>query len=504
MQTLTQPLFGLPTKILQLGLLFAALVMAVPVVCFRPGMVPLVFELCLFLALVVFSQLRLANLVIAYVVADHLCQFFKRFIFTLGPQSQMVYYGFQLLPTMLLLVAGTIAVYILLKRRTPPSAFLMIGYVATTILVSLINIRRVPLQSLLGGMEAQIVPVVALLVGVLVPLSFLSRVSKLFILLIWISVPLGVYQLIYGPTYIDRAWAEATHVFSIEAWKLYQSMYFYDAFRPYAYYADHTTWGYFLAMAMLVVIATTKARLLPKAALYLTLPVGMIGLIACETRTPLVALLGACAVYWLINKRVLRRPMLLVLGVLVAFGLVVTVGDYATHHMSFGGTGNAIVNRFATVGTLEARTSAWRLFVRNLPKHWLIGTGYGFGSDDPSTSMGEEIYSHNMFVDILVVTGLPGLIIFLGFFYLWIKEVFWVARMSSGPVTGLALWMIAMAIGMLITGNIQGPLFMTPCFCFFLGMMSGEWLRLQKAQSLTIQMLQPQQRRAPVFQTVGI
>ena len=456
-------------------------------VCFRAGMVPLIFELSLLTILIAASKLKTANLVIAYIIADHLCQFLKRLIFVVGPQTKMVYYGFQLLPTLLLMIAGMSALTIVVRKKLPLSAKIFIGYMATSVVASILNVRAVPLTAWLSGLGDGLIPFGSILIGIALPLTIFRRLSRLFIFFIVVSVIYGMFQFLTGPTLIDRAWATATHDYSIEGFKVYDRIYGKGTdFRPFSYYADHTTWGLFMALACIVLIASVSLDMLPKKALYFVIPFGLAGLVICETRTPWLGFLGALGVYWLIKKRGFRRPMLLILGVIASFGIVVSLGTYMTQHFYFG-FANSILNRYATVGTMEARTSAWRLFVRNLPAHWLIGTGFGFASSDPNVSMAEEIYSHNMFVSILVVSGLPGLILFLAFFYQWIKEAFWVVRMSSLPIARATLWIIGLTVGMLLTGNVQGPLFMSNYLCLLLGIFSGEWIRLQAEQSTVLQ-----------------
>ena len=67
--------------------------------------------------------------------------------------------------------------------------------------------------------------------------------------------------------------------------------------------------------------------MLPKKWLYVVIPVALLGLVVCQTRTAWLGLLGSVIVHRLITTRLLRRPMLLIFGVLSSFAVVVTVGD---------------------------------------------------------------------------------------------------------------------------------------------------------------------------------
>ncbi len=477
----TFSLSTIPVKLLAVILIALTGYVTVEVVCFREGMIPLLFELCLFGVLIGFAQLKLANLVLAFVLSDHLCQFLKRMIFAIGPQSRMVYYGFQLMPAVILFIAGITALYTISKQKIPPSTKVLMGYIMVSILVSFLNVRAMSLQAGVAGVVGLMITLFALLAGMALPLTIFKRFSKLLVTLIVVSVVYGFYQFYFGPTIFDRAWADACKDFSIEAFKVYNAIYYTGSeFRPYSYYNDHTTWGFFLCTSAIALLAMTSIKAIPRKVVYFAVPVAMFGMVLCETRVPWLGFLGALVTYRFITTRALRRPMLLILGVISFFGVVVGFGEFALQHFSFAGSSHLLVNRFTTVGTLEARTSAWRLFVRNIPSHWLLGTGFGYASSDPSVSLAEEVYSHNVFVELLVLTGLPGLFLFLAFFYTWMKEAFWVAQVSTGAVAKLTLWIIALVTGMMLTGSIQGSLFMTTYLCLFMGIVSGEWARLQK------------------------
>ena len=312
------------------------------------------------------------------------------------------------------------------------------------------------------------------------PLTIFSKIGRVFSALVLISVTYGLYQFAVGPTIIDQAWAEAMHDYSIEAGKVFGAMTVSGSeFRAYSYYADHTTWGLFLALAAIGILICATLGMIPKKWPYVVIPVAIVGLVICQTRTAWLAFLGTLVVYRLITTRLLRRPMLLIIGVLSSFAVVVTAGEYVTQHYNFGGFSSALLNRYATVGTMEARTSAWKLFARNIPAHWLVGTGFGFGNTNSNISLSDEVFSHNMYVELLVTTGLPGLILFLGFFYYWIKEAFWVARFGDKAVSRAALWTISLAVGMLLTGSVQGMNFMSIYLCLMLGIISGEWRRMK-------------------------
>lgn len=477
---LTDDLQRFSWKVLQPILIIGFAAFTALVISVKAELAVLLFEGSLLLLTMALAKADECNLVIAFILTDHICQFFKRFIYLWGPQSHPLYYALQLLPDVFIATAMLLIFRKTTRTRISGSSKMLLGFFGVSLLTSAINAKATTLQAGLGGFHQGFMLLSALFVGMMLPLTFLSRLSRVFTALIFISVPYGLYQFFFGPTAMDRAWAEALHESSIEAGKVWESMTISGAeFRVYSYYADHTTWGLFLALALVAIIMASTLGMFPRKRLWIVIPVALVGLVVCQTRTPWLAFLGSLIVYRLITTRLLRRPMLLILGVLSSFAVVVTAGDYVARNVSVGVFSNSLLSRYATVGTITARTSAWKLFARNLPVHWLLGTGFGYGTTDRNVSLGEEVYSHNMYVELLVTTGLPGLLLFLGFFYRWITEAFWIARVGSRDVSRAALWSISLAVGMLLTGSVQGTNFMNIYLCLMLGITSGEWRRLK-------------------------
>jgi hypothetical protein len=485
-------------RILQPIVIVALAAMTGFIISVKTEMATMLFEVSLLVIVMVFAKAETGNLVVAFIITDHLCQFFKRFIFLWGPQSHPLYYAVQILPNAFIALALLLVFRKITSTRVAGSSKLLFSYVGISLLVAALNLRSLSIEAGLGGFYQGFMLLCALFVGTQLPLSIFSKIARVLSVLILVSVPYGVYQFFVGPTAIDRAWAEAMHSFSIEAGKVYEAMTVSGTeFRAYSYYADHTTWGLFLALSVTAILIASALGMFPKKWLYVVIPVALLGLVVCQTRTAWLGLLGSVIVHRLITTRLLRRPMLLILGVLSSFAVVVTVGDYVTHHVSVGVFSSALANRYATVGTMSARTSAWKLFARNLPAHWLLGTGFGYGTSNPNVSMSDEIYSHNMYVELLVTMGLPGLLLFLGFFYSWIKEAFWVAQVGTRNVSRAALWSISLVVGMLLTGSVQGTNFMNLYLCLMMGITSGEWLRLKAAAPISIPV--PVRRREFAF-----
>ena len=284
------------------GAVFTGLVISV-----RTELATLLFEIALFLLVLVISRAAIANLVIAFIVTDHLCQFLKRFIFLWGAQSHPLYYALQVLPDLFIATAALLIFRDLSKTRVTRSSKFLMFFAAVAILVSVLNIRVVPLQSGLAGLNQALLTLFALFIGMTLPLSIYTKIGRVFSALVLISVPYGLYQFAVGPTIIDRTWAVAMHEYSIEAAKVFGVMTVSGTeFRAYSYYADHTTWGLFLALAAIGVLISVTLGMMQKKWLYFVMPFALLGLIVCQTRTAWLAFLGTLVVYRIITTRLLR------------------------------------------------------------------------------------------------------------------------------------------------------------------------------------------------------
>jgi hypothetical protein len=456
-------------------------------VCFSIQIIPLALAVAIFVLLLALSRLRTTNLLIAYIVADHLCQFFKRAIFLLGPQPRLVYYLFQLLPTLILCLAVVSSVYSLRKTRFPMSARLLALFIAICLAQTFFSPNGNDLLTRFAGTNQDIIPLFAAFAAMAVPPSDWRRAAKLFLVLIIVSSLYGVVQLVHGPTVIDRAWALETGDYSIEASKVFG--YITGArsdFRAYSYYADPSTWGFFLVLGMIFITVARQRSPLPGIWLKVAVVFGLVGMVAAQTRTVWVALFGALLVHWILGSRALRHPIVVITGVLIAFGLVLSVGQYALVHWVPKVTNNAILNRYMTVGTISARTSALEIFIRVLPRYLVVGDGYGTNGTSLETTsensdLNSDYYSHNAIDGLLLSVGLPGLLAFGAFLYRWLWESLRIVSLRRLDIAKSQRWIVSACVGMLFTGSLTGPLFLNSSyFMIFVGLSMGEAIRLRQ------------------------
>ena len=173
------------------------------IISVKTEMATMLFEVSLLVIVMVFAKAETGNLVVAFIITDHLCQFFKRFIFQRGPQSHPLYYAVQ--RTASRMPSSPLRYFSLFRKiastRVAGSSKLLFSYVGISLLVAALNIRSLSIEAGLGGFYQGFMLLCALFVGTQLPLSIFSKIARVLSVLILVSVPYGVYQFFVG---LDR------------------------------------------------------------------------------------------------------------------------------------------------------------------------------------------------------------------------------------------------------------------------------------------------------------
>ena len=142
---------------------------------------------------------------------------------------------------------------------------------------------------------------------------------------------------------------------------------------------------------------------------------------------------------------------------------------------------SSVLSRYATVGTIEARTSAWAALKEAVAASPAWGQGFGVMLDANRSPEASRTYrsltSHNFLVELVFDVGVPGALLFLLFFWQLLREGFSALRRAAAPELRLHLrWLIAYAAGCMVTGYLNGPSFMTSEWFLILGALAGyQW-----------------------------
>jgi O-antigen ligase len=474
--------------------IWTAAVLAIPLVCataaFPEFQAACVASLIL-PALLALSGFRLDGLVIAFLVCESLVHLLKRAIFLFGPQPQAVYFGIQVFPTVILAVLVAIAFRLRRQVRVPSSGRLLAAFFALGVVETLMSLTSLPWVAVLATIQQQLFPILMFFVGLLVTLGNFPRIGRTMAWLAAISVIYGLIQLAGGPTALDRAWASQTYSYSIQGGKVFA--YLEGAspvLRAFSYYADPLTWGLFLTACFLGAAVSRALGKISKVCWIAVVLLVLAGLFCSLTRTSWAGFAVMAGVYLALRWRCFRRPWLAFCLVAGAFWGVVGGGEFLYQEVFLARRlpvlGNAIADRYLTVGTVEARISAFKDLKDAALQASLIGRGFGLTST-ASKSLGAAettgpTFSHNMLVELLANTGWLGIVLFVCFYVQWLREAFALLRSEGRAARRAYRWIIGFSVGSLITGYLNGLSFMTYEFFLLLGFASGQAAEMRRAR----------------------
>ncbi len=429
------------------------------------------------------SRLKIVGLVAAFVVSQNLTHFVKRAVFLLGPQPQAVYFGIQLFPLAILVLLCATAFRGLRRTGLSWSGRLLLAYITLAVATTVFMAEELSWSVVLAAIHQQLLPFCLFFVGLSLRLDQFAKIGRCLALLAAISVAYGLLQLVSGPTPVDRAWAAETYRYSIQGAKVFAYLEgVSQEFRAFSYYADPLTWGLFLVAALLGASVSRATGRMGRLALWSVVLSVLVGLFLSLTRTSWVGLLATLGTCWLLKGRFLHRSWLVFGMVVAAFGLVVVGGEYLYRELFLGrrlpALENTIAARYITVGTIEARISAFEALGGAAKTAPLVGRGYGLlhlASRSPATGALGIPSSHNFLVELVLAVGVPGCLLFLWFYFQLLREGFAALRnvLDGGEARALR-WMIAFSIGSVITGYLNGPTFMTYEFFLVAGVLAGQ------------------------------
>jgi O-antigen ligase len=444
---------------------------------------PIGLSLILLPIFVAFSRFQLFGLAVAFLISDHLVHFLKRAIFLLGPQPQSVYFGIQLLPSLIFMMLCVAAVRQRRRVALPGSAKLLCTFLVIAVATTLYSISHLPLWVVLAAIHQQLLPFLMFFVGLSLTLGQFARIGRVIAVLAAISVLYALLQLASGPTIIDRVWASETYSYSIHGRKVFTYLTGTSPeFRAFSYYADPLTWGLFLVVAFLGATVAREMKEMSRSSCLIVGILGLVGLFFSLTRTSWAGLLVAVGAYFVLRNHFVRRPWLVFCAVAATFAMAVIGGSFLYRELFLARrlpiAENRIAARYLTVGTLEARISAWETLKDTAVRAPFVGRGYGVLHYASRSTEAAQLYrppfSHNFLVELVFNVGLPGALLFLAFFLQWLREGFYALRNTHDQTRQrVLLWMIAFTVGFVITGYLNGPAFMTYEFFLVMGVLSG-------------------------------
>ena len=437
----------------------------------------LVFVAALFLLYA--TRLRHENLLVAFVWITGLVHFFKRAIFLLGPQSNGAYYAVLSVPVLMECLLLILALHRIRARRPTASTLLLGAFFVWALLPTLMPFSDTPLETRLLAVVGRFLPMALFVVGLTVPLgsALFRRVARALLYAAALSVAYGLMIHLFGPTPVERVWAEQREPYSYPARHLLSFLYGTGGtgvWRSFSYLADYGTWGFFLTAAFVACMADWSAKDRPvrwPAKLGLAVMI-LTGLFLTFTRTPFLGFLAILGCFALLGLRAARRPWVL-FGIFIAgFFLVEILGTYvySRYYTGFPSdrSDDPIARRYLSVGTIQARLGAGDAVIQGLRAHPVVGIGYAVNRElwNDRLLLASDPTHHNFVAQTVLLTGGIGLLLFLGFLFAILREGLQTLKQSGN--SGSARWLVALVTGSVATGYVSGSGFMASPFFFLL------------------------------------
>ena len=445
------------------------------------------------------GRFDLGSLLLGFLVADNLSPFAKRLIFVFGDQPQYVYYAIQALPSIFLILCCALAWKPLLRKKMPVCGWIFAVFLLLSAAVTVVSPVHVAWSVRLAAFQQLLLPMTAFFVGMAVDWSAIPRFGRLFGLLAVVSVAYGLLQFLLGPTLIDHRWAEATYAYSIQGRNVYRHLFGGQGIRVYSYYSDHLTWGLLLLASLTMSRVAYAYRRLKTGQWRVIVTAVLLGAFLTLTRTVWLGLLSTLAITMLLRLKHFRKKWLVWAICVAGFPLGTWFAQtvYDNYFRVLPVLNSPILQRYLTVGTLEARTRGLDLLPAVLGQHALLGRGYGnadgFTRLSETVASGQTNSAHNFVVELAFQGGVVGVSLFFLFFLFWLSQAFEVYRVTpDGPLRTALRWLIGMVIGYLLTGYANGSTFMTTYYFLAMGAVAGlpaikstvwRWQSLELSQS---------------------
>jgi hypothetical protein len=306
--------------------------------------------------------------------------------------------------------------------------------------------------------------------------------------LVWwgvLSALYGCWQLIFGPTIVELNWAESAGELSIGASHLANflgvEMLGISVWRITGMQPDAFTFAMYSMTACSAAFLLKNSGKMETSKFLLIGTVLLIGITFSLVRTVWISFLTAVA-FTLFGRRhpVLLRPSVLFVSMIALFfiGDMMAIFLYNYSFGTYSVSANPLIVRALSTGTLEARMGSVGTFLSILPERAFYGLGYASnswiaGKFGFAVDLRSMVNNHNVFVELMLYVGLPGLLLFLYILYEISKLIAqslkedYRATHNSGSVISAYL------IGMLATGLGNGGVFLNYYFFFFAGALAG-------------------------------
>ena len=207
--------------------------------------------------------------------------------------------------------------------------------------------------------------------------------------------------------------------------------------------------------------------------------ISVLGVFFSGTRVNIIALIIATLFFlWLSKpeKQKISGKLLIILTVAL-FVIIVILFNFSY----VGGIFSSILKMTDDARFLN-RFDGYRRMLEAFVKNPIIGYGMGSAGDTLGNIYNWEFHvtSHNMFLKVLTETGLIGIIIYIGFFFMWFKRAFNLVKQDGNNyIKNFSVLVISIVIILLVNGLTGSAIEAYPInlyVWFFMGALIKIWL----------------------------
>jgi len=206
--------------------------------------------------------------------------------------------------------------------------------------------------------------------------------------------------------------------------------------------------------------------------------ISIFGVFFSGTRVNAIALIITIIFYFWISKprkQIITRKLLVILT--IAFVTVIIILFNFSFVVSIF---NSILNVTDDTRFLN-RFSGYKKIFEAFLKKPIIGYGMGSAGDTLERNYNWEFYvtSHNMFLKILIETGLFGIIIYIIFFFMWFKRAYNLLKYKNNWIRNFSALVVSIVVVLIINGLTSSAVEAYPInlyIWFFMGMLIKVWI----------------------------
>jgi O-antigen ligase len=314
-------------------------------------------------------------------------------------------------------------------------------------ILQIFNPRQGSILVGIGGAKFFIIPFLWFYFGLFLDEKFIKRMFNVVVLIAVIAALYGMKQIFFGFTQFEKYWID---------WGGYSALHLFQTIRCFSTFSSAGEYAHYLTIAGIICFALLLKYKF-KALSFVMLTIISVALFIAAVRTAIFAFVFSSIVLIGFFVKDSKKGIVLVLIVLIFAGVFISrVGitpevdensaiSASVHHTLKGITNPSQEHSF------RMRMNIW--FVK-VPRRFIANPfGYGLGSRTLAAWKFGSPYmaTENIVLDLILSTGIAGLIAFLLLFIAILKKVFFLMKIERNSIIGILV--ITLTITFFLIGS---------------------------------------------------